>query len=175
MMNRVSQVMRTAGRVQLLNAQKTSKGSLTQSVRLSHDVVESDAEFDQRFIDYFNRPNIDGWEVRKAMTELQKHDVIPEPTLIIAALRACRRTNDHSLAVRFLEALRIKCGTKKHVDVVLPWLMQEIKPVLDELGISTVDHLGYDKPEFWIPDANWWWERSWYTEYGYKKRDGYVF
>ena len=27
------------------------------------------------------------------------------------------------------------------------WILQEIKPTLDELGISTIEELGYDKPE----------------------------
>ena len=26
-------------------------------------------------------------------------------------------------------------------------MMQEVKPTLDELGISTLEELGYDKPE----------------------------
>jgi len=47
--------------------------------------------------------------------------------------------------------------------------------VTDELGISTIEGMGYDEPEFWIPDANWWWERSWYKDYGYDKKPGYTF
>lgn len=39
-------------------------------VRHSHGVEETDEEFDQRFINYFNRPDIDHWEIRKAMNEL---------------------------------------------------------------------------------------------------------
>ena len=31
---------------------------------------ETDDEFDKRFIDYFNREDIDGWELRKALQEL---------------------------------------------------------------------------------------------------------
>lgn len=30
----------------------------------SHEHEESPEQFDQRFVDYFNKPNIDGWEVR---------------------------------------------------------------------------------------------------------------
>jgi cytochrome c oxidase subunit 5a len=126
------------------------------------------------------------------MTDLQGHDLIPEPKVVSAALRACRRINDLALAVRFLEAVHIKCGTKKHVDQVYPWILQEvsatacacacahgadaqIRPVLDELGISTPEELGYDKPELFIPDAAWWWERSWYKDYGYDKLKGYKY
>ena len=40
-------------------------------MRYSHGKQESDAEFDARYEAYFNRPNIDGWEIRKAMNDLQ--------------------------------------------------------------------------------------------------------
>lgn len=40
-------------------------------VRHSHGVQESDEEFDARYEAYFSRPDIDGWEVRKAMNDLQ--------------------------------------------------------------------------------------------------------
>jgi len=129
--------------------------------------------FDKHFIDYFNRPDIDGWEIRKAMTELHTFDLIPDPKIVAAALRACRRVNDFSLCVRFLESLKIKCGSKKNRKLVYPWIIGEIRPVLDELGISTPEELGYDKPELFIPRPEWWWEKKWYKEYGYHKMPGY--
>ncbi|GMT18572.1 hypothetical protein PFISCL1PPCAC_9869, partial [Pristionchus fissidentatus] len=57
------------------------------------DIMEKWApeKFDKHFIDYLNRPEIDGWEVRKALTELHDFDVIPDPKVVEAALRACRR------------------------------------------------------------------------------------
>lgn len=72
-------------------------------------------------------------------------DNVPEPVIVCAALRACRRLNDFALAVRFLEAVKDKAG--QHADKVYPYIIQEIRPVLDELGISTPEELGYDKPE----------------------------
>ena len=30
-------------------------------------------------------------------------------------------------------------------------ILQELQPTLDELGISTPEQLGYDKPELWLP------------------------
>jgi len=96
------------------------------------------------------RPDIDGWEIRKGINDLHWKDLIPEPKIICALLKACRRNNDHSLAVRYLEAVRHKadCCNKE----IYPWLLQEIKPTLDELGISTPTELGYDEPEFSLPD-----------------------
>ena len=68
---------------------------------------ETDEEFDLRYERYFNRPDIDGWEIRKAVNDLQAHDLVPEPKIIIAALKACRRVNDFALCVRIMEAVKV--------------------------------------------------------------------
>ena len=40
-------------------------------MRLAHGKKkETDAELDARYIAYFDRPDIDGWEIRKAMNDL---------------------------------------------------------------------------------------------------------
>lgn len=72
-------------------------------------------------------------------------DNVPEPVIICAALRACRRLNDFALAVRFLESVKDKAGSQ--ADKIYPYIIQEIRPTLDELGISTPEELGYDQPE----------------------------
>ncbi|VDM53598.1 unnamed protein product [Angiostrongylus costaricensis] len=105
----------------------------------------------------------------ETLTELHDYDVIPDPKVVEAALRACRRVNDFALCVRFLEALKIKCGTKKNRAMIYPYIINEIKPVLSELGISTPEDLGYDKPELFIPQPEYWWEKKWYAEYGFDK------
>ncbi|XP_015784729.1 cytochrome c oxidase subunit 5A, mitochondrial [Tetranychus urticae] len=110
-----------------------------------HDVHETDEEFDNRYYQYFSRPDIDGWEIRKALNELMGMDLIPEPRIIEAAFRACRRVNDHSLCVRYLEAVKWKADN--HDKDIYPYLLQELKPVMEELGISSPADLGYDKPE----------------------------
>ncbi|KAK4871566.1 hypothetical protein RN001_015690 [Aquatica leii] len=112
---------------------------------MSHGSTETDAEFDNRYEAYFNRTDIDGWEVRKGMNDLCGMDLIPEPRIIVAAMNACRRINDFALCVRFLEAIKSKCGGK--VNEIYPYIIQEIQPTLTELGISTPEELGYDKPE----------------------------
>ena len=35
-------------------------------------------------------------------------DMIPEPKVISAALHACRKLNDYALAVRYLEAVKVR-------------------------------------------------------------------
>lgn len=112
-------------------------------------IEESEEEFDQRYVNYFSKPDIDGWEVRKGINDLQGLDLVPEPKIMIAALKACRRVNDHSLAVRYLEAVLRKAENKKEI---VDYLMNEVRPTLNELGISTPAELGYDEPELALGD-----------------------
>jgi len=125
------------------------KPSVT-SVRCSHH-EETDEEFDARYLAYLSRPNIDGWELRKAMNDIQGHDVVPEPKIVIAAMKACRKVNDYALAVRYLEAVKDKCGP--HAKEIWPFMLKEIGPTLKELGILTPEEMGYDKPELACKDV----------------------
>merc|ERR1711874_934557 len=98
-----------------------ARPSLVSQVRLmSGGAAESDSEFDSRYVAYFDGADIDGWEIRKGMADLVGMDMVPEPVIIAAALRACRR---------------VKCGDKEAE--FWPYIMQELKPTLDELGILT--------------------------------------
>jgi len=106
--------------------------------------VETDEEFDARYIAYFNRKDIDGWEFRKAVNDLQGMDLVMDPKIIIAALHAARRLNDYALTTRLLEAVHWKARCSKDI---WPYIVQEITPTLKELGISTLEEMGYDKPE----------------------------
>lgn len=83
--------------------------------------------------------------LRKRLNDLTNMDLIPEPKIIVAALNACRRLNDFAMAIRYLEALYIKCGNNQKE--IWPYLMSELKPTMDELGINTLEEMGYDKPE----------------------------
>jgi cytochrome c oxidase subunit 5a len=117
---------------------------------MSHGVVESDAEFDARYEAYFNRPDIDGWEYRKAMSTLAQMDLVPEPAIVAAALRACRRLNDVALATRTLEVVKVKCAP--NAKELWPYMLQELQPTLDELGINTLEEMGYEQPELALPN-----------------------
>lgn len=110
---------------------------------------ETEEEFDQRYINYFKRPDIDGWEVRKGINDMTGFDMVPEPKIMIEVLKACRRVNDHSLAVRYLEAVERKACSKKEI---MDYIMKEITPTLKELGISTPADMGYDEPELALGD-----------------------
>jgi cytochrome c oxidase subunit 5a len=134
---------------QLVNVMRGSFGvsrlAAIGAVRNSSHSTETDAEFDARYEAYFNRPDIDGWECRKAMNDILGADLVPEPKIINAALKACRRINDYALAIRWLEGVKDKCGDK--VNEIYPYLLQEVRPTLKELGIETPEELGYDQPE----------------------------
>lgn len=131
--------------------QNVGRTSVVCTRVMSHQATETDDEFDSRYEAYFNRKDIDGWEIRKAMNDLAGMDLVPEPKIINAALRACRRVSDFALAVRFLEAVKSKCGTR--VKEIYPYILQEIRPTLDELGISTPEELGYEHPELGIKNV----------------------
>lgn len=46
------------------------------------------------------------------MNTLIGYDLVPEPKIIEAALRACRRLNDLASAVRILEAVKVTAATQ---------------------------------------------------------------
>ncbi|XP_016888242.1 cytochrome c oxidase subunit 5Aa [Cynoglossus semilaevis] len=108
----------------------------------SHGKQETDEEFDARWITYFNKQDIDAWELRKGMNTLIGYDLVPEPKILDAALRACRRLNDMASAIRILEAVKHKAGPHKEI---YPYVIHELQPTLKELGISTPEELGIDK------------------------------
>ena len=130
---------------QLKNASKINNGIACRLMG-SH-AEESEAEQDARYIAFFNRPDIDGWEIRKGMSDLAALDLVPEPEIVAAALKACRRVNDYSLTTRILEVVHFK---SLHNKDIWPYMKQELKPTLDELGISLPEELGYDKPELML-------------------------
>jgi len=79
------------------------------------------------------------------MNDLAGMDLVPEPKIVIAALKACRKVNDIGLAIRILETIKEKGDAAD--SNIYPYMMQELRPTLDELGINTLEELGYDKPE----------------------------
>ncbi|KAJ3639540.1 hypothetical protein Zmor_002895 [Zophobas morio] len=137
----------TAVRVHSLvkGALNISKPSVTTTRFMSSHSTETDEQFDARYENFFNRKDIDGWEIRQGINDLCGHDLVPEPKIVVAALKACRRVNDYALAIRILEAVKDKCGGK--VNEIYPYIIQEVRPTLTELGIDTPEELGYDKPE----------------------------
>lgn len=107
--------------------------------RYSSKKEESDEEFDARWEAYFNRDDIDAWELRKGLNDLYGHDVVPQPKIVVAMLRAARRLNDIALALRILEAVKEKAAGDQDV---YSFVMEGVKPTLEELGLETPEKLG---------------------------------
>ena len=74
-------------------------------------------------------------------------------SILLFSPSACRRVNDLGLAIRILEAVKSKCST--HVDTIWPYMIQEIKPTCEELGVPLPEEIGYDKPELWKEPTSW--------------------
>lgn len=107
--------------------------------RCSSHVHEPDDVFDARWEAYFNRPELDDWELRKGLNEIYGHDLVPEPKIVSAALRACRRLNDYAMSVRIFEIIKDKSGQSEEI---YSYILKECKPTIDELGLSTPEELG---------------------------------
>ena len=67
------------------------------------------------------------------MADLVGMDLVPEPVIIAAALRACRRVNDYSLTTRILEIMKVKCGDKEKE--FWPYIMQVACYVSPDIGV----------------------------------------
>ncbi|XP_028399133.1 cytochrome c oxidase subunit 5A, mitochondrial-like [Dendronephthya gigantea] len=115
---------------------------LCSSARFMSDKpVESAEAFDARWEAYFNREDIDDWELRKGVNELYGHDLVPEPRIVNAMLRACRRQDDFGMAIRVLEMVKLKSRDSGDNEIY-NYIIQNCKPVMEELGIETVEDLG---------------------------------
>merc|ERR1711912_187533 len=85
-----------------------------------------------------------GWKLRETLNRIHGMDMVPSPDVIKAAMHACRKANEYSIAVRYLEAIQWKCGPQKKV--TWPYLQKEIQPTLDELGILTPEAMAMPSP-----------------------------
>ena len=79
----------------------TTQSQSVLTARKYSDNIQQKTEDDLEltYTEYFNRPDIDGWEIRKGMADLLSR-VAPHPEVVTAALRACRRVDDFSLTAR---------------------------------------------------------------------------
>lgn len=73
------------------------------------------------------------------MNELYGKDLVPEPKILIEMLRACRRLDDYPMTVRILEAVKSKAAGSSEI---YNYILTELKPTMDELGLSTPEELG---------------------------------
>ncbi|POY73087.1 putative Cytochrome-c oxidase [Rhodotorula taiwanensis] len=106
------------------------------AVRFAHSAAESYDDFNARYADFFANTQ-DLFELQRGLNNCFAYDLVPSQRVIEEALRAARRVNDFSTAVRVFEGLKEKTENaqqyKQYVD--------ELKPIRDELGIALREEL----------------------------------
>lgn len=65
------------------------------------------------------------------------YDLVPSPSVVVAALKAARRVNDFPTAVRIFEGIKAKVENKGQYEQYLA----ELKPLREELGILLKEDL----------------------------------
>ncbi|XP_076818081.1 cytochrome c oxidase subunit 5A, mitochondrial-like [Clavelina lepadiformis] len=105
-------------------------------------VYPSDEEQDAAWVSYFENKDMDTYDFILGFMQIYREDLIPEPKIIQSALYACRRLDNLPLAMRVLEMVKNKCGPRKDI---YDYLMQELKPTFDDLGLKTVEDYGLDQ------------------------------
>ena len=102
----------------------------------SHQAEESYDAFNARYREFFGNVG-DLFELQRGLNNCFAYDLVPSTEVIEAALRASRKVNDYATAVRILEGIKEKVENKGQYQTYL----QELKPIIDELGIETKEEL----------------------------------
>ncbi|CAG8522721.1 11575_t:CDS:2 [Acaulospora colombiana] len=98
---------------------------------------ESFEEFTDRYVKFFDNVD-DRFELQRGLNNCFAHDIVPAPSVIEASLKAARRVNDYSTAVRIFEGIKHKIDNENTYNQYL----DELKPIKEELGIMTKEELG---------------------------------
>lgn len=106
-------------------------------------LTDTDESFDAKWIEFFNSPELDEFELKQGINDLYAlYDAVPEPAVVSAALKAAKRLNNFAIAIRIIEAVKKKGGGDMNI---YNYIIENIRPTLDELGINTLEELGFDK------------------------------
>ncbi|ESK93211.1 cytochrome-c oxidase chain vi [Moniliophthora roreri MCA 2997] len=129
----VSNALRAAARPSFASASRSAP-ILTRQAH-GH-AQESFEEFSERYVNFFQNAE-DLFELQRGLNNCFAHDLVPSPAVVEAAVRAARRVNDYSTAVRIFE------GIKEKVENVTQYqaYLEELKGLREELGISTKEEL----------------------------------
>ncbi|SJX66243.1 probable cytochrome-c oxidase chain VI precursor [Sporisorium reilianum f. sp. reilianum] len=126
----------TSARAALLG--RAAPVAVAQQVRgyAAHHEEESFDAFNTRYVGFFDAVE-DLFELQRGLNNCFAYDLVPSPEVIESALRASRRVNDYSTAVRIFEGIKQKVENesqyKQYVDA--------LKGVRDELGIQLKEEL----------------------------------
>lgn len=129
LLSSVSRSALTASRASLRASPVTAALPSTVSLRFAHSEAESFQDFSKRYVTFFETAE-DLFELQRGLNNCFAYDLVPGVDVIEAALRASRRLDTYSTAVRILEGVREKVENQKQYQAYL----EELKPVREELG-----------------------------------------
>ncbi|WVF72095.1 hypothetical protein IAT40_006907 [Kwoniella sp. CBS 6097] len=98
--------------------------------------TESYESFNSRYTTFFTTVG-DLFELQRGLNNCFAYDLVPSTEVINAALKASRKVNDYATAVRILEGVKEKVENKGQYQAYL----DELKPTIEELGITTSEQL----------------------------------
>ncbi len=117
-----------------LRASSTPRLTLTRlspiAVRHSSNEAESFQDFSKRYTSFFENAE-DLFELQRGLNNCFAYDLVPGTDVIEAALRASRRLDTYSTAVRILEGVKEKVENPKQYEAYLG----ELKDIRAELGM----------------------------------------
>jgi len=114
-------------------AQRTTlkTATLLSGARFAHSHGQETFEsFSERYVSFFQSVQ-DLFELQRGLNNCFAHDLVPSPSVVEAALRAARRVDDYSTAVRIFEGIKAKVENKTQYEAYLA----ELKGIKDELGV----------------------------------------
>ncbi|THY12429.1 COX5A-domain-containing protein [Aureobasidium pullulans] len=126
--------IQVASRIQRLNQARTfSVASVKRADVDAHDPhhEESFEEFTARYEKEFEAVQ-DVFELQRNLNNAFAYDLVPAPSVIVAALKAARRVNDFPTAVRVFEGIKAKVENQAQYDEYLT----ELESLRKELGIE---------------------------------------
>lgn len=110
--------------------------STTARTYASHEADESFEGFTARYVSFFDAVE-DLFELQRGLNNCFSYDLVPAPEVIESALRASRRVNDFSTAVRIFDGIKEKVENNKQYEQYL----EALKPVREELGEYRAERL----------------------------------
>ncbi|KAH8591433.1 cytochrome c oxidase subunit VA [Bisporella sp. PMI_857] len=118
----------------------SGSASFSTSARVMSDVhaEESFEEFSARYVFEKEFEQVqDVFELQRNLNNAFAYDLVPSPSVLVAALKAARRVNDFPTAVRIFEGIKAKVENKGQYEQYL----EELKPLREELGVALKEDL----------------------------------
>ncbi|KAF5340176.1 hypothetical protein D9758_014997 [Tetrapyrgos nigripes] len=130
----ITNILRAAARPSLAVTASRVAPALTRQAHAHAE--ETFEQFTDRYVAFFQQAE-DLFEVQRGLNNCFAHDLVPAPQVIEAAVRAARRVDDYSTAVRIFEGLKEKVESKAQYQAYL----DELAGLRQELGIAVREEL----------------------------------